>query len=43
MGALLAVMTPLRLVNETLLTIGRAIGVVAVAAMVVAILILIAQ
>ena len=39
MGALLAVMTPLRLVNETLLTIGRAIGIVAVAAMVVAILI----
>ena len=39
MGALLAVMTPLRLVNEMLLTIGRAIGIVAVAAMVVAILI----
>lgn len=39
MGALLAVMTPLRLVNEFLLTIGRAIGIVAVAAMVVAILI----
>ncbi|WP_298912149.1 TRAP transporter small permease [uncultured Roseobacter sp.] len=39
MGALLAVMTPLRLVNEALLTLGRAIGVFAVAAMVVAILI----
>lgn len=39
MGALLAVLTPLRLVNETALAIGRAIGVVAVAAMVVAILI----
>lgn len=39
MGALLAVMTPLRLVNEALLKLGRAIGVFAVAAMVVAILI----
>lgn len=39
MGALLAVMTPLRLVNEALLAIGRAIGILAVAAMVVAILI----
>lgn len=39
MGALLAVMTPLRLVNEALLTLGRAIGVFAVAAMVIAILI----
>jgi TRAP-type C4-dicarboxylate transport system permease small subunit len=39
MGALLAVLTPLRLVNETALALGRAIGVVAVAAMVAAILI----
>lgn len=39
MGALLAVMTPLRLVNEALLTLGRAIGIFAVAAMVAAILI----
>ncbi|WP_187429856.1 hypothetical protein ROLI_010840 [Roseobacter fucihabitans] len=39
MGALLAVMTPLRLANEVLLTLGRAIGVFAVAAMVVAILV----
>lgn len=39
MGALLAVMTPLRLINEALLTLGRAIGVFAVAAMVIAILI----
>ncbi|WP_299968934.1 TRAP transporter small permease subunit [uncultured Roseobacter sp.] len=39
MGALLAVMVPLRLVNETALAIGRAIGIVAVAAMVLAILI----
>lgn len=38
MGALLAVLTPLRLVNEALLALGRAIGIVAVAAMVVAIL-----
>ncbi len=39
MGGLLAVMTPLRLVNELLLTIGRWIGAFAVAMMVVAILI----
>ena len=39
MRALLAVMTPLRLVNETALAIGRAVGVVAVALMVAAILI----
>ena len=39
MGALLAVLTPFRLFNETALAIGRAIGVVAVALMVVAILI----
>lgn len=39
MGALLAVLTPLRLVNEFVLTIGRAIGIVAVAAMVIAILV----
>ncbi|MFK7744617.1 MAG: TRAP transporter small permease [Roseobacter sp.] len=39
MGALLAVMTPLRLFNEAALTLGRAIGIVAVAAMVVAILV----
>ena len=39
MGALLAVMTPLRLVNEAVLALGRAIGIVAVAAMVIAILV----
>lgn len=39
MGALLAVLTPLGLVNEALLKLGRAIGVIAVALMVVAILI----
>ncbi|WP_300034504.1 TRAP transporter small permease [uncultured Roseobacter sp.] len=39
MGALLAVMTPLRLVNEAVLAVGRAIGVAAVAFMVAAILI----
>lgn len=39
MGALLLVLTPLRLVNETMLAIGRAIGIVAVAFMVIAILI----
>lgn len=39
MGALLAVLTPLRLVNEAVLAIGRALGVVAVALMVVAILV----
>jgi len=39
MGALLAVLVPLRLVNETALAIGRVIGIAAVAAMVVAILI----
>lgn len=39
MGALLAVITPLRLVNEALLALGRAVGVFAVAAMVIAILI----
>ncbi|MEP2642795.1 TRAP transporter small permease [Roseobacter sp.] len=39
MRALLAVMTPLRLVNEAALTIGRAIGIVAVALMVSAILV----
>jgi TRAP-type C4-dicarboxylate transport system permease small subunit len=39
MRALLAVMTPLRLFNEAALAFGRAVGVVAVALMVVAILI----
>ena len=39
MGALLAVLTPLRLVNEAALTLGRAIGIIAVAAMVIAILV----
>ncbi len=39
MGALLAVMTPLRLVNEVVLKLGRGLGVVAVALMVSAILI----
>ena len=39
MGALLVVLTPLRLLNEVVLTLGRAIGIVAVAFMVVAILI----
>lgn len=39
MGALLVVLTPLRLVNEAVLALGRAIGVVAVALMVVAILV----
>lgn len=39
MGALLVVMTPLRLFNEAALAFGRAVGVVAVALMVVAILI----
>jgi TRAP-type C4-dicarboxylate transport system permease small subunit len=39
MGALLAVLKPLAIVNSQLLRIGRAIGVVAVALMVVAILI----
>ena len=39
MGALLAVMTPLRLVNEVVLKLGRGLGVVAVALMVTAILI----
>ncbi|MEM1351333.1 MAG: TRAP transporter small permease [Pseudomonadota bacterium] len=39
MGALLVVMTPLRLFNESILALGRAIGVVAVALMVVAILV----
>lgn len=39
MGALLVVLTPLRLLNEAVLAIGRAIGVVAVALMVVAILV----
>ncbi|GFE49989.1 hypothetical protein So717_17420 [Roseobacter cerasinus] len=39
MGALLAVMTPLRLVNEVVLKLGRSLGVVAVALMVTAILI----
>ncbi|WP_195819200.1 TRAP transporter small permease [Roseobacter sp. MH60115] len=39
MGALLAVMTPLRLVNEAVLKLGRGLGVVAVALMVTAILI----
>ncbi|MEM9576539.1 MAG: TRAP transporter small permease [Pseudomonadota bacterium] len=39
MGALLVVLTPLRLLNEVVLTLGRAIGIVAVACMVVAILI----
>lgn len=39
MGALLVVMTPLRLFNEGALAFGRAVGIVAVALMVVAILI----
>lgn len=39
MGVLLVVLTPLRLLNEAVLTLGRAIGIVAVALMVVAILI----
>lgn len=39
MGALIGVLTPLGAINEWLLRIGRAIGVVAVALMVVAILI----
>ena len=39
MGALLALLAPLRLLNETLLAIGRALGIVCVALMVVAILI----
>ncbi|MCV3273995.1 TRAP transporter small permease [Roseobacter sinensis] len=39
MGALLAVITPLRLVNETVLKLGRGLGVVAMALMVAAILI----
>ena len=39
MGVLLAVLTPLRLMNEGALAVGRAIGIVAVALMVVAILI----
>lgn len=39
MGALLLVLTPLRLINEAALAIGRAIGIVAVALMVIAILI----
>lgn len=39
MGALLAVMTPLRLINEVVLKLGRGLGVVAVALMVAAILI----
>jgi TRAP-type C4-dicarboxylate transport system permease small subunit len=38
MGALLVVLTPLRILNETLLAVGRAVGVVAVAVMVIAIL-----
>ena len=38
MGALLVVLTPLRLLNEGLLALGRAIGVAAVAIMVAAIL-----
>lgn len=39
MGALLVVLTPLRLFNEAALAVGRAIGIVAVAVMVVAILV----
>ncbi len=39
MGALLALLTPLRLLNETLLAAGRAVGIVCVALMVAAILI----
>ncbi|WP_300014412.1 TRAP transporter small permease [uncultured Roseobacter sp.] len=39
MGALLAVITPLRLINEAVLKLGRGLGVVAVALMVTAILI----
>lgn len=39
MGALLLVMTPLRLFNQSALAVGRAVGVFAVALMVVAILI----
>lgn len=39
MGGLLAVLTPIGWVNETLLRVGRAVGIVAVALMVTAILI----
>lgn len=39
MGALLLVLTPLRLLNEAVLAVGRAIGIVAVACMVIAILV----
>ena len=39
MGALLLVLAPLRLVNEGVLAVGRAIGIFAVAVMVVAILV----
>lgn len=39
MGALLVVLAPLRLINESALAIGRAIGIFAVAAMVIAILV----
>lgn len=39
MGALLVVLTPLRLFNEAVLSVGRAIGIVAVALMVIAILV----
>ena len=39
MGVLLVVLTPLRLLNEAALTLGRAIGIVAVALMVIAILV----
>ncbi|ABG31893.1 C4-dicarboxylate ABC transporter permease [Roseobacter denitrificans] len=39
MGALLLVLAPLRVINESALAIGRAIGIVAVAAMVIAILV----
>ena len=39
MGALLAALVPLRLLNEALLAVGRVVGVVAVALMVVAILV----
>ncbi|WP_282062225.1 TRAP transporter small permease [Roseobacter litoralis] len=39
MGALLLVLAPLRMINESVLAIGRAIGIFAVAAMVIAILV----
>lgn len=36
MGALLAVLAPFRIVNEALFKVGRGLGVICVAAMVVA-------